>query len=1036
MSIEKKRIIDIETGQSVKNVDNLTESFVPLKRQIKELIAEMGQLEQGTEEYNQAALKLAELQQRQTEVMEAAKYSNKDFGAVMSNLSAVSMGVAGGINAMSAAMAMLGNDSQEMQKVLARIQMTMAIIQGMAAIDKAIKAVKGLANSFSSVGKAAAVAEKEIESIGGKKVVISADTSSAEASVEALSTEISAVGDKSVKIEADTSEASTKIEEVKAEIESIPDKKRVEIDGDGVSELGESLSEVTEKQGELAEGVAEASESIGEMGKVAAETGKATAGMAKGAATAATATTTLATGEKAATTAAGGLKTAVKGVGTAIKSIPVIGWILAAVAALGTLMSMISRMNKESAKNSATQVSLEQSMKRQAEYQDNIGTKVEKIRLNFEMQNRLLSSLKTNSRQYREILKQMGDEMGLDLENTKLSMEQLNKLQEAYIKLKEQQLKVEYSQNQLIEYRNKLQKLNNALTAAAGMDYRVREEYLKEFLGVEEDVAEGMASIIHRAIDNGYSVGEMMDAAGELAKKGWGESEIQAAGRYFNALNDNVNFYEDNLNDASEAAAKLNEDYNKLVDEMGVKRKGDTAKMKAELDKRLEMRKKYIESLRDLYIQDAEFDKDWNRWMDEKIKKEDELYSAELKEYRNMLKAKAITKEQYDEIERALEEKHNNEISAIRLEAARKLNENALKEEKDYIGKKMSKELLEERKKLYKELLNNNPFADSNYSIKASELELKSMNETNEALKRRLGYLKLVDDGSKLMADEIRDMEQKIYEQEKAIAEKEIDLDIEKYNRRKQEAEYYYNTVYQEIQKAQDKLQADNTLKGGGTPAYDTGYNQQLMLVQRLEEERAILQNEYAQRLVTEEEYLAKSVELERLYAEESVRLANMRKEKIVGTYQAVYNVINTMADQIGQVLQEEMSHYDESSKQYKKLAVAQGWISTLSGTLGAFMSGVNSGIPAPYNLILAAAMAATTFAAGVAQIANIQRGGKSNSMTAAASSAGWQEYDTTSYSQSAELLGNVADSKVVVLESDITYTQSKVQVRENNSQF
>lgn len=59
------------------------------------------------------------------------------------------------------------------------------------------------------------------------------------------------------------------------------------------------------------------------------------------------ATAALTAGEGAATAGAGALKLGIKAVGTAIKSIPVIGWILTAVAALTTLISLVASANKE-----------------------------------------------------------------------------------------------------------------------------------------------------------------------------------------------------------------------------------------------------------------------------------------------------------------------------------------------------------------------------------------------------------------------------------------------------------------------------------------------------------------------------------------------------------------------------------------------------------------------------------------------------------------------------------------------------------------
>ena len=76
---EKKRIVNIDTGNSVKNVKTL-------KQQIKELKDAMGQLEMGTKEWYDTAKQLADLNQKQIEINEAMKYSNKDLGQTLSNL--------------------------------------------------------------------------------------------------------------------------------------------------------------------------------------------------------------------------------------------------------------------------------------------------------------------------------------------------------------------------------------------------------------------------------------------------------------------------------------------------------------------------------------------------------------------------------------------------------------------------------------------------------------------------------------------------------------------------------------------------------------------------------------------------------------------------------------------------------------------------------------------------------------------------------------------------------------------------------------
>ena len=139
MAVTKTKVIDIDTSGAVKNVDQLTKSFVPLRTQIKLLKDQLGQLEVGSEEFNKISKELADLQQKNIEITEAAKYSNKDFGAVMSSLTKVSLGLAGGISAISASISLLGGDSEKVQKALAPLTLIMGTIQSFSAIDDGIK---------------------------------------------------------------------------------------------------------------------------------------------------------------------------------------------------------------------------------------------------------------------------------------------------------------------------------------------------------------------------------------------------------------------------------------------------------------------------------------------------------------------------------------------------------------------------------------------------------------------------------------------------------------------------------------------------------------------------------------------------------------------------------------------------------------------------------------------------------------------------------------------------------------------------------
>ena len=139
----KEKILKINTQGAESNVKSL-------KTQIRELKEQLAGLEKGTAEYDRVSKQLADTNQKQIEINEAMKYSNKDLGATLSNLTTVSAGVVGSISAINGVMNLMGVEGEEAQKAMMKIQSLMAIVQGLSAIDKAIKAVKGLTVAFKS----------------------------------------------------------------------------------------------------------------------------------------------------------------------------------------------------------------------------------------------------------------------------------------------------------------------------------------------------------------------------------------------------------------------------------------------------------------------------------------------------------------------------------------------------------------------------------------------------------------------------------------------------------------------------------------------------------------------------------------------------------------------------------------------------------------------------------------------------------------------------------------------------------------------
>lgn len=144
MAIEKKRVINIETGNSQRNVQTL-------KQQIKELRDSMGMMEQGTVEWEKASVKLSNALQKQREIAEAGTFTNQDYGNKLANIGKVGAGVTAGINGLTNALSLMGvqigKDDTAMIKFTTSM---MAVVQGLASLDTASKAWKGLVTGFNA----------------------------------------------------------------------------------------------------------------------------------------------------------------------------------------------------------------------------------------------------------------------------------------------------------------------------------------------------------------------------------------------------------------------------------------------------------------------------------------------------------------------------------------------------------------------------------------------------------------------------------------------------------------------------------------------------------------------------------------------------------------------------------------------------------------------------------------------------------------------------------------------------------------------
>lgn len=219
-----------------------------------------------------------------------------------------------------------------------------------------------------------------------------------------------------------------------------------------------------------------------------------------------------------------------------------------------------------------------------------------------------------------------------------------------------------------------------------------------------------------------------------------------------------------------------------------------------------------------------------------------------------------------------------------------------------------------------------------------------------------------------------------------------------------------------------------------GTQDYNVMRDKAQLEVDAVIEKMKILQSYRDQDVISEAEYQARLTDLakERFEKEESLeKAAAERKIQMYETYYAAYKSIQ---GSVSGLLTEMQGKYDENSKEYKKIAVANAIIDTTSGTLAAFMSGVKSGVPAPWNLVFGTALAGTTLATGITGINNIKRGQLSGFTSDARTSI--TPYETLVYETGADIYGAIADQKVYVTETDISSTQQRVLVTQMEASF
>ena len=156
------------------------DTFKNSRQELRELKNELDRLVPGTAEYNAAFQRAAEITHTLQERQEMLKYSAADLGTQLDNMRAIGSSLAAGFNAVNAVIALTGSESEELQKVMVKLQAGIALVQGLQGLEGMTKRMRGFVEGvtnmvFSTKGATTAIAA-ETTALGANAAAQEANT--------------------------------------------------------------------------------------------------------------------------------------------------------------------------------------------------------------------------------------------------------------------------------------------------------------------------------------------------------------------------------------------------------------------------------------------------------------------------------------------------------------------------------------------------------------------------------------------------------------------------------------------------------------------------------------------------------------------------------------------------------------------------------------------------------------------------------------------------------------------------------------------
>lgn len=140
---EVKTVLTIDTTKSAS-------SMKELRQQIKQLKDELVGLDEGSQEYADTLVVLGEKMHSLREINEQVTRTNTDFGDTIGNISNALSGGVAAVQGMTAGLSLLGVEMGDDNKLTQTLVKSMALLQSLTTMDKAIKSFKALATVLKS----------------------------------------------------------------------------------------------------------------------------------------------------------------------------------------------------------------------------------------------------------------------------------------------------------------------------------------------------------------------------------------------------------------------------------------------------------------------------------------------------------------------------------------------------------------------------------------------------------------------------------------------------------------------------------------------------------------------------------------------------------------------------------------------------------------------------------------------------------------------------------------------------------------------